>query len=140
MKRIEEQETTTGLNKIESWVDFAEKTKKHKFQLQEMTYNQVGKILAYGASARSSTLLNYCEINRSHISAVIDKNPLKQGLLTPGSKIPIISFEQGLREMVEDDKIFLLAWNFEEEVISDMRSHHYNGQFIVPLPNQPRVR
>ena len=33
MKRIEEQETTTGLNKIESWVDFAEKTKQHKFQL-----------------------------------------------------------------------------------------------------------
>jgi hypothetical protein len=140
MKRIEEQETTTGLNKIESWIDFAEKTKQHKFQLQEMTYNQGGGILAYGASARSSTLLNYSEINHSHISAVIDKNPLKHGLLTPGSKIPIISFNQGLKKITEEDKILLLSWNFEEEIISDLRSQHYKGQFIIPLPNQPRLR
>ncbi|HIA55400.1 MAG TPA: methyltransferase, partial [Candidatus Melainabacteria bacterium] len=55
---------------------------------------------------------------------------LKHGLLTRGSMIPIISFEQGLREMVEDDKILLLAWNFEEEIISDLRQQHYNGEFI----------
>jgi hypothetical protein len=140
MKRVEEQETITGLNTIESWIDFAKKTKQHKLQLQELTYNRGKKILAYGASARSSTLLNYCEINHSHISSLIDKNPLKQDLLTPGSKIPIISFEQGLKEIAKEDTILLLAWNFEEEVISDLQSHHYNGNFIIPLPNQPRIK
>ena len=101
MRKIEEQEKSNGLNSIESWIDFAEKTKQHKYKLQEMTYNQNKKIIAYGASARSSTLLNYCEINNNHISLVIDKNPLKHGMLTPGSHIPIISYEQGLREMAE---------------------------------------
>jgi hypothetical protein len=140
MKCVEEQEETKSLNTIESWIDFAEESKQHKSKLQEMIFNHGKKILAYGASARSSTLLNYCEINNNHVSAIIDKNPLKHGLLTPGSKIPIISFEQGLREIVENDRILLLAWNFEEEVISDLRSYNYTGEFIVPLPNKPRVR
>ena len=140
VRKIEKQEKSNGLNSIESWIDFAEKTKQHKYKLQEMTYNQNKKIIAYGASARSSTLLNYCEINNSHISFVIDKNPLKHGMLTPGSHIPIISYEQGLREMAEVNKILLLAWNFEEEIISDLRSQNYDGNFIVPLPNQIRVR
>ena len=140
MKCIEEQEEKKGLNTIESWIDFAEESKQHKYKLQEMIFHHGKKILAYGASARSSTLLNYCEINHNHVSAIIDKNPLKHGLLTPGSRIPIISFEQGLREMVGNDRILLLAWNFEEEVISDLRSYNYTGEFIVPLPNKPRVR
>jgi hypothetical protein len=140
MRKTEEQEKSNGLNSIECWVDFAVKTKQHKYKLQEMTYNKNKKIIAYGASARSSTLLNYCEINKNHISLVIDKNPLKHGMLTPGSHIPIISYGQGLREMAEVNKILLLAWNFEDEIISDLRSQNYNGEFIIPLPNQPRIR
>ena len=76
----------------------------------------------------------------TEVSVVIDKNPLKHGMLTPGSHIPIISYEQGLREMAEVNKILLLAWNFEDEIISDLRSQNYNGEFIIPLPNQPRIR
>jgi hypothetical protein len=140
MNRIEEQETSNGVNRIESWIDFADKTKQHKYKLQEIIYNQNKKILAYGASARSSTLLNYCEIDNNHISSVIDKNPLKHGMLTPGSHIPIISFEQGIKDMVKENKILLLAWNFENEIISDLKSHNFNGEFIIPLPNQTRIR
>ena len=33
----------------------------------------------YGASARSSTLLNYTDLNNKYIDFIIDKNNLKDG-------------------------------------------------------------
>ena len=140
LKKIEEFEESNKINNFETWNKFAENTRKHKNKLQEMIHEQKTKLIAYGASARSSTLLNFCEINNKDISFIIDKNPLKQGMLTPGSKIPIISYEQGLFEIEKVNKILLLAWNFEKEIISDLRSKNYNGKFIVPLPNTPRIK
>ncbi len=104
-----------------------------------MVIHENTKILAYGASARSSTLLNFCRITSEHISSVIDKNPLKKGLITAGSNIPIISFEEGLKEIKDAEKILLLAWNFQDEIIQELRDAGFSGKFIVPLPGNPQI-
>ena len=96
-------------------------------------------MVAYGASARSSTLLNFCQINRDQILVIIDKNPLKHDLITPGSNIPIVSFEQGLQQIQLAERILLLAWNFEEEIVKELRYRGYKGRFIIPLPNKVSV-
>ena len=44
--------------------------------------------------------------NQDKIFAIIDKNPLKHGLKTPGSNIPIISFEEGVALMSDNKKIY----------------------------------
>ena len=129
-------------NQKTSWIEFSKNAKSHASQLTDIVLNQVknhGKIVAYGASARSSTLLNYCGICSEHISAVIDKNPLKQGLMTAGSNIPIVSFEDGLRLIKESNIILLLAWNFKDEIIEELRLSGYKGKFIIPLPGEPYI-
>ena len=40
-------------------------------------------------------MLNYAGLNSEVIDCIIDKNPLKHGRYTPGTNIPIISFEEG---------------------------------------------
>jgi hypothetical protein len=70
---------------------------------------------------------------------IIDKNPLKHGLLTAGSNIPIVSFEEGLNFAKDTNVILLLAWNFKDEIISDLRLAGYKGNFIIPLPGQPKI-
>jgi SAM-dependent methyltransferase len=137
--KAEQHEQETGINTYERWLEFAEQTKAHGKDLKEMVSENKGKIVAYGASARSSTLLNFCGINSDHISFIIDKNPLKHGLLTPGSNIPVISFEQGLEEIKKVDKILLLAWNFKDEIVRDLRNAGFSGEFIIPFPNKTYI-
>lgn len=93
---------------------FAEEVSRHKAN---------GKVLiGYGAPAKGNTLLNASTVV---LDFIIDDNPLKQGLYTPGMRIPIFSSEK-LREYAEADNIVFvpLAWNFFDEIkskIEDMR-------------------
>ena len=135
----EQHERHTGINTLDCWVQFAARVRSHAENLKQMISDNNSKIPAYGASARSSTLLNFCEISSRHISAIIDKNPLKQGLLTSGSNIPIVSFEKGLKEIKNTETILLLAWNFKDEIIRDLKASGFTGRFIIPLPNDPYI-
>lgn len=69
-------------------------------------------IIGYGAAAKGNTFLNFSKIKLDYI---VDDNPLKVSLLTPGSRIPIFSPSK----LVEDDYkkcIIPLAWNFFDEI------------------------
>jgi hypothetical protein len=137
--QVEQYEKEAEVNTYERWAKFAEQAKLHSEELRKIIFQNKGKVLAYGASARSSTLLNFCKINSDHISSIIDKNPLKHGLIAPGSNIPIISLKQGLKDIKNVNRILLLAWNFKEEIVSDLRSAGFAGQFILPLPSKPYI-
>jgi len=135
----EKRDEEAGINTLEKWQEFAGKSTAHAAELKQIVEAHDGKMLAYGASARSSTLLNFCGLNNDHISAIIDKNPMKHDLVTPGSNIPIICYEKGIEDIRNVDKILLLAWNFEEEIVRDLRADGFKGEFIVPLPNKVRI-
>lgn len=138
---METSEREKGYNTLECWQGFARDSREHSVRLRELVEGRVAgrkKILGYGASARSSTLLNACGINAGHLAAVADQNPLKQGMFTPGSRIPILSPDKALAG--DPDSILLLAWNFREEIMAILRdTYGYRGEVIVPLPNCPRV-
>ena len=133
----EQKELNNHLNKFIRWKEFSNGVITHADQIKNIVFDIGKKIPAYGASARSSTLLNFCRINSKHISVVIDKNPLKEGLYTAGSNIPIVSFENGLKEIEKSNQILLLAWNFQDEIISELRKAGFKGEFIIPLPGEP---
>tara|TARA_Y100000746_G_scaffold51745_1_gene40874 strand:- start:1359 stop:2579 length:1221 start_codon:yes stop_codon:yes gene_type:complete len=136
LNQAELSEEELGINDLETWLQFSKNVKDHAIKIKSLLPER--RIMAYGASARSSTLLNYCGIGASNLVAIIDKNPLKHNLLSPGVEIPIISYEEGLEILKKEKDIFLLAWNFEEEIIKDLRKDGFTGNFIVPLPNDPR--
>jgi SAM-dependent methyltransferase len=136
---LENNELKNKLNSYSRWKKFSKKVEAHAEKLTKMVLSNDKKIPAYGASARSSTLLNFCGINSNHISVVIDKNPLKVGLYTAGSNIPIISFEDGINEIKAAEKVLLLAWNFQDEIMSELRDAGFGGEFIIPLPGDPYI-
>lgn len=94
-------------------------------------------LAAYGAPAKGNTLLNYCGIGPDIIPFTVDKNPLKVGLYTPGTHIPVLEVSALLEQ--QPDYVLILAWNFSEEIIRQQKEYQdRGGRFIVPIP-EPRV-
>ena len=135
------QEEENGYNALEKWEEFAALVTKHKEELLTILNDRrrAGKkIAAYGASARSSTMLNYCGITQKIIPKVIDQNRMKQCYLTPGSHIQIESAEEVLAE--NPDEILLLAWNFKDEILDLLKTTYgFRGEVIIPLPYPPSI-
>jgi len=134
-------EEKSGLNDAHTWQQFGEKSKQHARNLKSIVekYTKNNPLIAYGASARSSTLMNFARISNKEIEYVIDRNPIKHALFTPGTNIKIISYEDGLKKL-EGRHLLLLAWNFEEEVVADLRASGFDGDIIVPLPDEVHIR
>jgi SAM-dependent methyltransferase len=95
------------------------------------------RIAAYGASAKGSTLLNFCGIGREMIDFVVDRSTAKQGKLTPGTGLRIYAPDKLLEEM--PDYTLLLTWNFADEILRQQEEYRKRGgKFILPVP-LPRV-
>lgn len=78
-------------------------------------------IIGYGAAAKGNTLLNFGEIDLDYI---IDDNPLKQNLYTPGRKIKIISLDD-VEKLANKSIIYVpLSWNFFTEIKSRVKSKY----------------
>lgn len=80
-------------------------------------------IVGYGAAAKGNTVLNYGNIKLDYI---VDDNPLKQGLYTPGMKIPIVSLDY-INQLNKKIAWIPLSWNFFDEIkqkITDTRHGH----------------
>ena len=43
-------------------------------------------------------------------------------------------------ELKENNLILLLAWNFREEVVGNLRNSGFKGQFLYPLPGEPFIQ
>jgi hypothetical protein len=92
------------------------------------------KIVGYGAAAKGMTLLNFAEVD---LDVIIDDNPLKQSLLTPGRNTEICSVDV-LKKYKDSDKILFvpLAWNFYKEIrerIKKVRDNK-NDMFLKYFP------
>jgi len=133
---INRRETESGINSVVAWRAFADRCRRHRDQSREQlsAYHHTN-VVGFGASARSSTYLNFCGFTTTDIQMIIDNNPIKQGFYTPGSTIPIVPMDRGLA--ADPNLIFILAWNFKDELVKLCRKHGYTGRFLVPFPNEP---
>lgn len=94
-------------------------------------------VAGYGAPAKGNTLLNYFQIGPDMLDFLADRNPLKQGLLSPGANIPVLPREAIFNK--RPDYLLVLAWNFFDEIRSQMFEFEaQGGRWIVPLP-EPRI-
>jgi hypothetical protein len=136
VKTLRDSEQALELNSLEAWRQFAQDASKHKASLRTCLEDRKKtghKIVGYGASARSSTLLNFCGINKDTISAIADQNPLKHAKYTAGSHIPIRSPEAVLG--TDPNVVVILGWNFYDEIKDLLLNRFgYSGRIIRPLP------
>jgi SAM-dependent methyltransferase len=130
----EEQEK--GVASLSLYDGFTEKVAGIKRDLLAMLerLEREGKTLAaYGASAKGSTLLNYCGLGNGRLQFVADRSGYKQGRLTPGTHIPIVAAEELARR--RPDCTLLLTWNFAEEILAQQQAYRdAGGRFILPIP------
>lgn len=95
------------------------------------------KIAGYGASARGNTLITHFGIDRRYLDFLVDRNTLKHGLYSPNTRIPIRPV-QAIEEE-QPDVLFVLAWNFFDEIFEQQAAFRARGgKFLVPLPI-PRI-
>jgi SAM-dependent methyltransferase len=132
---------TKERNSFKDWSQFADRTYIHMLDFTNLikdSKHHYGTLYGYGASARSSTLLNVCGVDSSFINEIADGSILKQGKYTSGTHIPI----KLPKEMMKRNPkcICILAWNLSDEIISILRKQYkYKGKIIIPLPGDPRI-
>ena len=140
LKSSREHESMLRIDSLEAWQEFSKNATDHIFKFRSLVLNSVAedkKIIGFGASARSSTLLNAAGLSSHQILAIADNNEWKQGLLTPGSAIKIISLQDAL--LVRPDVVVLLAWNFKSELLAQLKNAGFSGEVIIPLPGSPHI-
>ena len=97
--------------------------------------NEGYKIIGYGAAAKGMTFLNFAN---TKMDIIIDDNPLKQNLYTPGTNT-IIKSAKHIKTYSSDDKILFvpLAWNFYNEIRTRIESERKNNndRFLKYFPN-----
>ena len=138
-KKILLEEERNKVNVLSKWKNFAKKTQLHKLSFLRGIKKFLDKkyrIIAYGASARSSTFLNYSNIDNKSIRHIIDKNPLKNNKYTPGTNLKIISFKEFKKKINKFNILLLLAWNFKNEVMEDLIRAGFKGLVLTPFPKK----
>ena len=128
-------EKKLGINDLKIYKKFAQNVRKSKKNLIKI-FKQIKKnnelIIGYGATYKSSTVLNYCKLTSKYIDYFLDTTPTKVGKFTPGTHIPIFKYN-GIPDNI--NFAFLGAWNFKSEIFKKEKKFiKRGGKFITHVP------
>ena len=131
------KEAKLGINNIKIYNKFSKEvinSKKRLIKIFKNLKKNKQKIIGYGATYKSSTVLNFCKLDNKYIDYFLDTTPTKIGKFTPGTHIPILKYKK-----IPDDihYAFLGAWNFKDEIFKKEKKFiKRGGKFIshVPFP------
>lgn len=130
------RERAAGLADIVGYRGFEPRVREVKRDLVAflIAAKRGGKHIAgYGAAAKGNTLLNYCGIRQDFVDFVVDRNPVKQGRLLPGTRIPV-RHPDAIAE-ARPDYVLILPWNIRDEIMETLSFiRDWGGKFIVPIP------
>ena len=134
------EEMMFGLDQFETYQTFAERVKNSKETLVRSLSNlkHNGKeIMCIGATAKSTTVFNYCGIGPDLIDVITDTTKAKQGMFSPGVHIPVVPRDS--INLNDYDYAYLGAWNFKEVIADKEREFVQNGgEFITHVPQVMR--
>jgi len=92
------------------------------------------RVAAYGAAAKGNTLMNFAGVKPDLLSFVVDKNPAKQGLLLPGSRIPVVAEE--FLKTEKPERVVILPWNLQDEIKQQLSYiSDWGGKFVTAVPS-----
>ena len=117
------------LDKIDSCLDFKKNCLISKEKINNKIYilKENGKsICGYGATSKSTTILNYCGINSNHIDFICDTTKEKIDKYTPGTHIPVKDMNHFYNN--QPDSIYLFAWNHKNEILQ--KEKEFKGEWF----------
>ena len=134
------EEQAAGLAEDNTYERFGTEVERLKRRLLTLLIglkDSGASIAGCGAPAKGNTLLNYCGIGKDFIDFTVDRSTWKQGLLLPGTGIPI--YPHSAIDELQPDYLLLLPWNIKEEMMNSMsRIRDWGGRFIIPIP-EPEI-
>ena len=87
-----------------------------------------------GCPGRSSTLLNYCNVDPELMPYIAEQSTsLKLGLFLPGKHIPIVDEKRLFDEQPE--YAVMLSWHYAEPIIRSLRQRGLKSKIVLPLPD-----
>ena len=136
LAKVRAGEAAAGLDKAETYAAFQSRVAPIKDGLLAFLdeARRSGKtVAAYGAAAKGNTLLNFCGIGTDLIAYVVDRNPHKQGLFLPGSRLPIHAPDK--MQETRPDYVLILPWNIKDEVVAANGGiGAWGSRFAVAVP------
>ena len=129
-----------GLDQAETLQKFDAKISAVREKLQKLirSLKADGKIIAgFGAPTKATTLMAHFGLDENVLDFIVDDNPLKQGLFTPITHIPV--FPAAALYERKPDYVLILAWNFAEPIMKMHKKYSQEiGRFILPMP-EPEI-
>ena len=89
------------------------------------------KIAGYAATSKSTTILNYCNLNKNFIDYICDTTKDKIGKYSPGMHIPIVSMNYFKKN--KPDRAFLFAWNHKNEIFKKEKVFTKNKKWFAHI-------
>ncbi|GLU50029.1 class I SAM-dependent methyltransferase [Nocardiopsis ansamitocini] len=131
--REEREQGLTSTATLERFGANVEATRERLLEKLRSLRDAGKRVVGYGATAKSATVLNYCGIDSDLVEFICDSTPAKQGRLTPGSHIPVRKPEDFA--LPYPDYAVLFAWNHADEVIAKEQGFRdAGGRWIRYVP------
>ena len=129
-------ESELGLYKLKTFYNFESKINSVRDKLSKLLNELKANnksIAGFGAPTKATTLMNHFGIDEKILDFIVDDNPLKQGLFTPVSHIPVLASDELYQR--KPDYVLILAWNFANPIMKNHKKYSDEiGQFILPMP------
>jgi len=135
--KLIDKEKKLELDQEQSYLGFTDNVNKIRDDLINLLNelkNDGKKVVAYGATSKSTTVNNYFKITPDLVECIYDTTPIKQNKFSPGAHIPVLPYEQ-FRES-DPDYVLLFAWNHATEIMKKEKDFmDKNRHWITYIPN-----
>ena len=122
-EKLKNLDNISSCNKFKNNCELSKiKTRKSLLKFKDNNY----KIAGYAATSKSTTILNYCNINNKIIDYICDTTPEKIGKFSPGTHIPIVDMYHFKK--FNPDVAYLFAWNHKDEILK--KEKNYKGKWF----------
>jgi SAM-dependent methyltransferase len=136
LERVRDAERAAGLTTVDAYSGFTSRVERCRdgFLAFLADARSAGvTVVAYGAAAKGNTFLNWAGVTADDIRYVVDRSPYKQGLLLPGSRLPIHAPDHVAD--TKPDYLVILPWNLRDEIATQMSViRSWSGRFVVAVP------
>ncbi len=122
LQKILYREKKENINNIKGCYRFKKNVENSKKKLINRLLSMKKKnqkICGYGATSKSTTILNYCNIGPKIIDVIFDTTCDKINKFSPGMHIPIVDYKNFKKSKYKN--IFLFAWNHKKEILKKER-------------------
>lgn len=130
------KEHAQGLDQYDTYLNFKASCEVSRERLMATLDDLRAKgkrVVGYGATSKSTTVINYCGITSDHVEFISDTTPIKQGKWSPGAHIPVQPYTDFVSNYPEYALLF--AWNHATEIRANEKKFGANGgQWIVYVP------